>query len=192
MRIQILESVESINKRLLDYYGLFENQPKFRVVWSSDQYERKKIYETSEGFVLLSPMIQTCPKYMYARDKYILEKITPVPEALIDDVGAKLSYEPLWVFEDNKGNALPPKWEAIVVIFKSITEMMERKDPYKQDEKDGNTIEAMEDRARILEEQLYGNETSIGDALSVGSAVGYGIHRGKHTQFNHNSLRGKF
>jgi hypothetical protein len=184
------EPVVVLNKRLKDYYGLLEGYPKFRVVWSTNEYERRLIRETPEGFILLTPVIKTLPKYNYARDRYILEKITAVPDEFIDDVGSRLSYEPIWVFEDSYGNSLPPKWEAIVVIFKSVEEMSDpNRKPYKQDEKEGNTIEALEEKAKVLQEQLYGNETPVTDALALGSGVGYGTYRRDDSRFNNNPLR---
>lgn len=188
--IQPLERIEVINKRLTDYYGYFELiYPKFRVVFSDDQYETKMIKESPEGLRLLSPVKCTMLKYNYIKAKYVLEKITPVPEYLVDDIGQRVSYEPVWVFEDHLGNALPPKWEAIEAIFKSIQMAMEKKDPYKQDEKAGNTTEALEYQCDKLQEQLFGNETSLTDALAVGEAVGYGSTNRDDTRFNNNVIK---
>lgn len=187
------EPLETINKRITDYYGLFESQSKFRLVWSNDQYERRKIDETPEGLKLLNPIIATVPKYMYARNRYILEKITPVPEQYIDSVGGlKLSYEPIWVFEDHKGEPVTPSWRLISLLFKSVEESFDRSQregPIKQDEKDGNTLEAIQEREKALAELLYGNETDITDALAVGSAVGYGNYSRNDTRFNNNPIR---
>jgi hypothetical protein len=173
-----MESLAVINKRLVDHYGKFEDgRPNWRVVWSDDQIEKRLVSHTPEGFELITPVVREVPKYWYAQHKYILEKLVPVPQVEGNDLTELTSYEPIWTFEDKNGNPLPPIWEAIYLLIQTIHEnlaMAGRRAPYKLPEELGNSPEAREDRIRKLQEELFGNETTVTDALKNDSAVGYG------------------
>lgn len=177
-----MEPIAVINQRLLDYYGRSsENQAIWRVVWSDDQYEKKYSNVTKGGIELLGKTLQTMPKYSYIHARYVLEKLVPVPEGAVVEFDEKTSYEPIWTFEDKNGNPLPPKWEAIELLIKTIMDNMNRAtSPYARymaELKDTNTKEGIEERVRILEEELFGNETRIGDSLAVDNGVGYGVRQ---------------
>lgn len=173
--MELPESVETINKRITDYYGLsLDGHAKFRVVWSDDQIENQYTNYTAEGFELPYKILRKVPKYrQYIQSKYILERLSIVPEVNQEELGLKLSYEPIWVFEDAQGFPLPPKWEVIVILINTLHEQVTKpKDaPYKQAEEDANTVEAMEEKARKLQEALFGNETSVTDALAYGTGI---------------------
>lgn len=196
MNIQPLEPLEIINERLLSYYGDINSQPKFRVVWSEDQVENVFTDKTPEGLILPTKRIITRKKYGYLSNLYILEKITPVPEENQEEVGRKLSYEPLWVFQDNEGNALPPIWDAIIVILNTLTDILNHikgegtsDAKYPMPESEWQTTEAIEEKAKKLEEVLFGNESGLGDSLSQGTAVGFGSRQRDDTRFNSNSIK---
>lgn len=189
--MELPESAVAINQRLIDYFGVFENgQPNFKVVWSDDEVEKRWVYESAQGFQLLTPVLDIVRKYSYIRNRFILERLIPVPDSEKIELTSKLSYEPLWVFEDRLGNALPPVWEAINILIRTLQDqMLYKKGPYKIPEGQGNTEEELAQRAKELESLLYGNETSIGDALATGSAVGYGSHQRDDTRFNNNPIK---
>lgn len=192
MNMELPEEVKIINKKLIDYFGKFENgEANFRVVWADNEIEKRFIYETREGFHLITPILSDVPKYSYIKNRFILERIVPVPDSAKKELlDKKLSYEPIWVFEDGNHEALPPDWDVINILVRTLLDQQTYKHgPYKQDEKDGNTTEAMEYRARKLEEALYGNETAIGDALAVGSAVGYGTKKPDLSRFENNPIK---
>lgn len=173
-----MEEISAINKRLLDHYGRWEDgRANWRVVWSDDQIEKRWVTHTSEGFILTSPMVAEVPKYNYIHHRYILEKLTPVSNFIESDLVDKTSYEPLWTFEDSQGNPLPPIWEAIYLLVQQVNENVAnagKNVPYKTPEGMGNTLEEIKMRVEKLQEQLFGNETPLGDALAYDSAVGYG------------------
>lgn len=174
----IPESLEIINKRLSDYYGKFEDgRQNWRVVWSDDQVEKRLMSHTDEGFELLTPVVREVKKYSYIKHKYVLERLIPIPSFHGQDLVDKTSYEPVWTFEDSQGNPLPPIWEAIYLLIQVVKENLAgagKKTPYKLPEEMGNTPEAISARVDKLHEQLFGNETSLTDALGSDSAVGYG------------------
>jgi hypothetical protein len=176
-----MESITVINRRLTDTYGKGDNvQSRFRVVWSHDQFEKQFTKYTDEGLELPYKILREVPKYrQWADNYYILESLTAVPEETNDALaaGEKLSYEPLWVFRDNIGNALPPKWEICQMIIESVLEAMSRTPgqvKYKMDEADYKTTEALMEKENKMLEALYGNESDISNALGRGEGVGYG------------------
>lgn len=184
-----MESLFNINRKLSDQYGRFDttDYPLFRVVWSNDEFEKRLLTHTKDGFALANPVVLEVPKYkQWAADRYILESLVGVPEEQQFELGGrKFSYEPLWVFQDAQGNALPPNYHAIQIIIRSVQESIDRakgiqapkyKDPYAnltpEQYKEVKTLEL-----DALERDLFGNETKIGDALAQDSAVGYGIRQ---------------
>ena len=182
-----MEEISAINKRLLDHYGKFEDgRANLRVVWSDDQFEKRWVTHTSEGFLLVSPMIAEVPKYSYAPHRYILERLIPVPNFMESDLVDKTSYEPVWTFQDNEGNPLPPIWEAIYLLVKQLYSNLDnfgKEARYKTPEGMGNTKEEILMRVEKLQEQLFGNESKVGDALAYDTAVGYGS-RNRHDWVN--------
>lgn len=171
-----METLAVINQRLADNYGRFEDgRPNWRVVWSDDELEKRVVTHTKEGFELAYPEVQEVKKYGYISSKYVLERLVPVPSYAETDLVTKTSYEPVWTFEDSKGNPLPPVWEAIFLLIEVVrANLSGRKAPYKAPWGEGNTIEEQEHRAKKIYEELFGNESKITDALSLDTAVGYG------------------
>lgn len=174
-----MDTVQEINIRLERDYGKVDDlRPYWRVVYSDDQFEKQLRTHTKDGFELINPEVQEVPKYrQWIQHKYILEKLTPVPIEYQNELPLSngLSYEPLYVFEDNNGNALPPKWEAIQFIIKAIHDQIgykgvKYKDPYS----DVKTApEVKEAELKTLEASLFGNETNVTDALAYREGVGY-------------------
>lgn len=173
----MLESVEVINKRLEEHWGLFESTyVKYRVVFSDNEVESRTgewvDTDASGNFIRRVFETRQVKKYPWIQGKYVLEQLTVVPEGHRNELTEKLSYEPLWVFEDKNGNALPPKWEAIEIIVDTVlkqihgTEYKGRvkyKDPYSDPKTAREVKEAEIDK---LTEELFGNETEVGDALA--------------------------
>jgi len=174
-----MDQIQQINRKLEQEYGKVDDlRPYWRVVYSDDQFEKQLRTHTDEGFQLLTPEVREVPKYrQWIQHKYILEKLTPIPEENQHELPEShgLSYEPLWVFEDSKGNALPPRWDAIQLIIKTVHDAIgykgtKYKDPY-SDPKTAPEIKQKEIEG--LEHSLFGNETNIGDALAYKEGVGY-------------------
>ena len=175
----ILESVETINKRLLDYFGRFNTTdlPLWRVVWSEDQFEKRETEYSDEGFQLLQPEVRLLPKYrQWVHNKYILERCLSYPEEIERDVVDKITYEPVWVFQDAKENALPPKWEAIEVLITQVYKQAAKTTGQKYSDPDAvnNSKEALElrrDKVNKMVEDLFGNETDTGVSLAYKEGI---------------------
>jgi hypothetical protein len=169
-----MESVKILNERLSRDYGYFDGtMPQWRIVWSEDQLEKRRITHTKEGFELLNVLVQEVPKYrQWIHNKYILERALPIPALVETDLVNKFSYEPVWTFEDKDGEPLPPRWDVITIVIESIYRAAaasigaKYKNP-DEDEKDPDVaIEAKKKRLDLLQEELFGNETETGDALA--------------------------
>lgn len=168
-----MESIETINQRLLDYYGRFEftDRPNYRVVWSTNQSEKRWTEYTREGFLLPYREVRELPKYRQTYpDRWILEKCLPVYPFMETDLVEDYSYEPLWVFQDVNGNQLPVIWQGIELILESIKEAMNGpKGQRKYSSPD--TQEAEEKRIQKIKDELFGNETDITDALRMKEGI---------------------
>ena len=118
--MELREPIEEINKKLIQEFGYeLTGQPRFRVVFSEDQYEKRWTDFTDDGFELLTPEVRLLPKYkQWVRAKYILERLVPVVGET--DLVTKVSYEPAWVFQDKHGNYLPPFFEGCKHIIESL------------------------------------------------------------------------
>jgi hypothetical protein len=171
--MELRESIESINKRLLDEFGVelsLGNQPKFRVVFSEDQYEKRLTSYTDEGFELLHPEVRLLPKYkQWIREKYILERLIPVIGET--DLVSRVSYEPAWVFQDKNGKYLPPFFEGCRFIIESMYESMGKKGMFTKYRDKNVSEEERKAHLKKVEDELFGNETAVTDALSYGSGV---------------------
>lgn len=171
-------TVELVNKRLLQDYGRFSttDKPMWRVIWSEDQMEKRWVTHTKDGFAYLEPEVQLVPKYrQYIQDKYVLERIVALPEFIENDLVEQVSYEPVWVFEDKHGNALPPIWPAVRLVveqvYKAAAVQVGRKyvDPDEAKSKMTKEERLAEVDKRVKE--LFGNETATGDSLAYKEGV---------------------
>jgi hypothetical protein len=189
--MEIPEEINILNKRLKDFFGRFENgESNWRIVWSDDQLEKQLTEFTAEGFELPYKTLREVKKYPWIQGKYVLERLVPVPASNAGDLTTKLSYEPIWVFEDNNGFPLPPIWDACKLLIETLLDQtLYKKGPYKIAEGEGNTTEEIEARVEKLEKILYGNETEIGDRLARGEAVGSGTYRRNDSRFNNNPIK---
>lgn len=164
-----METLESINQRLKDIYGIEtdSSNPIWRVVWSDDQLEKRQT-DYVNGVFHLTPQIVELKKYGHIQSKYVLERLVLVPEHQQKELcGIKKSYEPMWTFEDAHGNPLPPKWEVCEIVIDSVYAKQygpQHLAKYKRTNED----EARDEAQRLAEihAELFGNETEVTDALA--------------------------
>lgn len=99
----------NLNKFLADKYGLFHEQPRFRVIWSTDEQEWRHGEFANEVMGLyLGTTVDTrkVPKYSYAMDRWVLEELVYskyTPTELVNQ--GPVAYEPLWIFWTGEDNA---------------------------------------------------------------------------------------
>lgn len=167
-----METIERLNERLKDYFGNTEDLPNFRVVWSDDQFELRSTMYTAEGFALPYPVVRRFQKYAhYVRERWILESLTEVPIINEKDLPAsKLSYEPLWVFEDPRfpDKAVYPTWPGIRFVIDVRNKNVEQAGLYTKYKAPTaeESYEEKQKRLKEIEDSLFGNETPVGDALA--------------------------
>lgn len=179
--MELTEPIESINKQLIDLFGVdtVTGRPIFRVVWAADQLEKRLTNITPEGFQLIHPQVMELPKYnqrdLDYKDRYILERLVLVGAANAEMLPTVVqSYEPLWVFRDENNNYLPPKIQAAKFIIDTLYANMGKKSMAKYvDEEAKNPIEVQKRNVDRMQADLFGNETTIGDALAYKEGVGY-------------------
>lgn len=181
--------VEEINNNLKDKYGLFvEGHPNWRVVWSTGIMEYRKTRYSAEGFELPQEVVRLLPKYdQWNKDKYILERAMPALNYRTDwpnDV--KWAYEPVWTFEDGKGNFLPPNLEVAIIVIDAVYNESAKRVGVKYKPEFQHASENIEERSAEIDrlvEEAFGNETSLSDALAQDSAVGYGVRQRNDSRF---------
>lgn len=164
-----MESVETLNNRLRDHFGIDSDtgQVMFRIVWANDETELRLTDELDGGIRLLFPDVRRVKKYPYLKDMHVLERLVVVPDINQHELPAsKLSYEPLWAYRDGDGKGLPPIWDATKFVIDTLFAALGKKSlvKYVDDEKN-TTAEGREERITELQQELFGDETEVGDAL---------------------------
>lgn len=177
--MELSETIDTINEQLVNLYGhTLEGQPIFRIVWSEDQFEKRLMGHTDSGIELLTPQVRTVPKYrQWIKERYVLERLVAVPEVNQSELPTvKMSYEPIWVFNDKFGNYIPPRIDAAKFIVDCLYAALGKKSLAKY--KDEEALEEMADREGTkkrrtdkLMEELFGNETATTDALAYKTGV---------------------
>ena len=171
--MELREPIEYINKKLLEEYGTelsCGNQPRFRIVFSEDQYEKRLTDYTDEGFELLIPEVRELPKYkQWIRERYILERLIPVVGET--DLTTKVSYEPAWVFQDKRGNYLPPFFEGCRFVIESMNQAIGRANTHTRYKDKNVSAEERAAELKKVEDELFGNETEVGDHLAYGTGI---------------------
>jgi hypothetical protein len=182
--METTERIDSLNRQLADLYGIdtISGQAIWRIVWSEEQFEwRHGTYDdfTPSGlFIRQVTETRFVPKYrQWIRCKYVLERLVVIPETCLGDLPAtKLSYEPMYPFETNSGMYLPPRLDAAQFVIETVLSAQGKSSlaKYKDPVSGLNTedcIAMKEQEIATLQEELFGNETDVGDALAHGEAI---------------------
>lgn len=164
--MELAEPIEDINEKLVSHYGKYDDRPNFRVIWSNDQFEKRWMTHTNEGFELIHPEVREVPKYHhYVRDRWVLERLIPVDENQTD-LTVRISYEPCWVFNHAEtGEYIPPRFDMCSIIVESLLFASGNKNTFRKYQ---DPEVDPEYRARKLDKaynDLFGNETPVADAL---------------------------
>lgn len=173
-----LPEINRINAQLEDYFGREDNKPRWRVVWSGDQLETRwgdfEDRKSNGELIRAVSEWRQIPKYnQYINPPvWILERLLEMPSFEIK-FASKLSYECLWAFNPEQ----IPRWGAVKLLVDTVNQNMEQHyigakypDP---DSTPESAMENKEDRIKIIEEELFGNETEMGDALAYRQGVGF-------------------
>lgn len=174
--MELTEPIESINRQLAELFGIDteSSRPIWRVVWADDQYEKRWIDITPEGFQLVHPQIFEVKKYMkHLRPFHVLERLVLVPVVNQREIPefAK-SYEPIHFFFDKNHNALPPKVYICKFIIDTIYAAQGKHSLRKYVDPD-STPEAREKRIAEMMEYLFDDESFLLGRTITGEAVAY-------------------
>jgi len=169
--MELREPIDKINYWLVKEFGReFNGQPRWRVVFSDDEFEKRWTQNTDEGFELLFPEVRLLPKYrQHIRQRYILERLVPIIGET--DLTEPISYEPAWVFQDRHGNYLPPWFDGCKFVIESIYSAIDKAGNHVKYKDPHATEEERLERIAKMERELFGNETDVGDHLAYGTGV---------------------
>jgi hypothetical protein len=171
------ESVAEINKLLVDYYGLdiSLNIPKFRIVWSSSQREKRygvfEVYDsTGTIFLRTEQGIEDVEKYPIWSDLWVLERLFPTNGNPYLELVTKFSYEPVWVF--GAGNSdKQPIWRAVRLLCENSL----RGDPNRVNKSPSDLIreeeEKLEKEKKLMKEMLSEDVTPLAFSLKHGCSI---------------------
>ena len=171
------ELVCDINDRLKSYFGIdtISGIPIWRIVFSEDQFEKRLgTYDdiTPNGlYIRTVTEVREVPKYRQWIDKkYILERLVVVPEQNQHELPtAKISYEPIWTFEDINGNYLPPKWEAAKFIIDTVYAAQYSNHNLRKyiDDEDSQekSLELKQKRVDEIMETVWGEQSAFSDGI---------------------------
>ncbi|MEM3038628.1 MAG: hypothetical protein QXE45_04455 [Thermoplasmata archaeon] len=174
--MELTETIESLNRQLADLYGvdIVTGLPIWRIVWSEDQLEKRlgtyHDFTPSGLYIRTVTEVREVPKYrQWIRQKYVLERLSIIPEMQQNELPtSKISYEPIWVFQDKNGNYLPPKLSVAKFVIDCVYAALGKTSLAKYKD---NPIEETEKSIQEIYEYLYGNETDITDKLRWKEAV---------------------
>lgn len=169
-----METISNLNQRLKEHFGIdtASNDPIFRVVWAPDQLEKRLVDTLDSGVMLLTPVVREVKKYNYLPNAYVLERLVAVPDFQVTELaGAKMSYEPLWVFTSSYGTPLPPAWEPIKLVIDTLYAAMGKKSLRRYTDSE-LTEEAKEERLTKLQEELFGDASGLFGKTTPGAHEG--------------------
>lgn len=161
--------LDRINKTLADKFGIdtITGRSMWRLTWANDELEiRYDTYRDFSGDLFIREVTETrLVKKYQEKDVYILEHLVIVPvqdERTLPT--SKMSYEPLWTFEDRHGEPLLPTLEACDFIINTVLASMGKGSlsKYKELFKD----ESKEERVSRIEKELFGDESRLDNQMS--------------------------
>jgi len=169
------ESIQKLNTKLAENYGYLDgvsrNYPRFRVVFSDEQFEKRLGTYRDFGqygiFLREVREVREVPKYPHLQHMYVLEIAI---ENVVPDLINKVTYEPYWVFKDLEGNPRSDLvcWRVINLFAALYFDAKSKKgiSDYKQDE-----VDKRNEDIQWYFEQIQDNAPFIAGKLHDGSAI---------------------
>lgn len=172
------QDIQDINEKLKRHFGVDteSGQPIWRVSWSNDQYEKRLTEYTDEGLKLLFPEVRELPKYQWCRDRWIIERLVLIPDVHLGELPTqKKSYECMQYFEHFKtGDAIIPSFEACKFIVDTVYAAMSKRGMrHYVEDLAKETPEKREERINKIQDELFGDESSLLGRTITGEAVAY-------------------
>lgn len=172
------KDLELMNRYLRELYGETDGKAHFRITWSEDEIEKRITQFTKDGLQLLRPEVRELPKYrQWIQAKYLIEKLTVVPQFIETDLVESLSYEPLFVFENGKGDFMPPRLDVAKIAIEQVMQNLNSPGTYtkyKDPEAGQDSEEVRKVQLDNMYSQLFDNESDVTDALAYREGVAFG------------------
>lgn len=177
--MELTEPIDSLNNQLRDLFGVdtVTGKQMFRISFSEEQFEKRYgTYEdyTREGIYLRTVTeVREVPKYrQWIQAKYIIERLVMVPSVDSQTLPTQqLTYECVFVFENFKGEALPPRLDVTKIAIDSLYAAMGKTNLAKYtDDYSKYTPEAREKRINEMMEYLW-DPSDNADALVSGEGI---------------------
>ena len=92
-------------------------EPRFRISWSDSQIEKRLgTYNIYSGpiFLRTETGVREVPKYPYIKERFVLERL--IYHSNPELPASRISYEPLYVFEDSKCESLPLSEKVAIIV----------------------------------------------------------------------------
>ena len=165
------EPLEVINQRLKDNFGIVTDigDAIWRISNTTNVSEKRLTTHTEKGVELQRPEILEMLKYPTMQGYFVLEKLTEVPEYQQKELGRKISYEPVFFFQDKLNNPLPPVYPVAELVIYTLYIQMGHPSGIAKYKENYDTEKAAE-TARIYD-IFFGNETDVSTALEQKDAI---------------------
>ncbi len=166
------EGINSLNEQLKRSFGCEpDGRPKFRIVFSSDQYENRfALYrDFTEGGIFLREVeeVRRVPKYMTIRDKWMLEQLIYEPHPHLPDQ-ANGHYEQRMAFkQDANGKPLKPTWNVLSFVCRIFLEGPVAAASYFKEQEEADRKKFIDEACDILEDEV----PFLAGKLANGTAV---------------------
>lgn len=117
--------LDQLNRKIEDYFGRAEDRPRYRVVWSEDEFEMRhgtfNDYTSNGLFIRQVTETRQVPKYrQWIQNTYILEQLTIYENHKHDgSMVESLGYEPVYTFRQ-LGKEGIPSFEACKFLIEVV------------------------------------------------------------------------
>jgi hypothetical protein len=124
---------DQINKWLSREYRTIDNRPIYKLTWSDDARENRlgtfRDWDADGNFLREVTEVRSTKKYPYIHSRWIFEKLALLPPMKELPEIRQGSYEPVYVFEDRKGNYLLSNEKVIRFIIQCLEGRIIKDDP---------------------------------------------------------------
>lgn len=146
--MELPQDIKNINKMLDKVHGrAFNNRPWYRVVWTSDQTEKRMgVFRDYHGSIFIREHrgVREVPKYNDPghRDRWVLEKLIFIENPELLQLSNEGSYEPIWIFRGPGGSYIKPVWKSVEFLIGMLNTPKEHQTQAMLDAAEESTLEA--------------------------------------------------
>jgi len=170
------EDINVINRRLIEFYGkdVSTSLPRFRIVWSSSQYEKRinsmgfDIYSESGIFLRTEFGTHEVEKYQNNPDMWVLEQLVlAVGQEMLTE---NYSYEPRWFFGAS-GSSPNPVWRAVKLLVDTIIFCREKREIINSSSADELERQRLAKEKELFKDMIQDESPYLPGAIKAGYAI---------------------